>query len=105
MIPLLAAAAIPLLGKLFGGGGNKQHEHQQAQLDQQMQQLLGLQNRRLQQSEPLYQAIMQMAMGLMPRGSMQMPGMGGGMPQPGGMPQRQPAPMGQAAPRIPQPRY
>jgi hypothetical protein len=60
----------PLLGKLFGGGDDND-----APYSKELEQLLGLQRQRMQQSQPLHDAILKMAMGLMPTSAQ--PQMGG----------------------------
>jgi hypothetical protein len=57
-----AVQLAPLIASLFSkGGGNGQPPQQDA-----MQGLINMQTNRLQQSDPLYQAVLKMAMGLMP---------------------------------------
>lgn len=69
---------LPFLGKLFDMGESDE-EKMQKQSMQQAQQLQQMQMSRLQQTDPLFRAILQMAMGLMPRAQqgMNVPGMGG----------------------------
>lgn len=57
-----AVQLAPVVASLFGGhGGNGQAPQSAA-----MENLINLQTRRLQESDPLYQAILRMAMGLLP---------------------------------------
>jgi hypothetical protein len=80
-----ALSLASIIPGLFGGHGSSGDVPHSAA----MEELIGLQTNRLKQSDPLYQAVLRMAMGLMPvsaRGGMQMPG-----GQPSAMPQQQPA--------------
>ena len=61
----LGSIITPLLGKLFGGGGNDND----APYSKELEQLLGLQRNRMQQMQPLHDAVLKMAMGLMPTSS------------------------------------
>lgn len=56
----LASIAAPLSGRFMGGG------NQQSPMAPELRQLLQLQNQRMQQGQPLYDAILKMAMGLLP---------------------------------------
>lgn len=60
----------PLVASLFSGGGNQEPPQNDA-----MNRLINLQSDRLEQSNPLYQAILAMAMGLAPKSAR------GGMPR------------------------
>lgn len=63
----LATALGPLLSGLFGGGGNSSRNQATTQTsDLNLQRMLQLQAGRLEGSEPLYRAVMDMAMGLLP---------------------------------------
>lgn len=52
----------PLIASLFKGGGNEEPPQNAA-----MNELIGLQTQRMKQADPLYQAILQMAMALAPK--------------------------------------
>jgi hypothetical protein len=76
----------PMIAGLFTGHGGGNQVPQSAELEQ----ILGMQRQRMQQTDPLYQAMIRMAMGLLPvsaRAGMQMPGM---PPQAGPMPPQLP---------------
>jgi hypothetical protein len=62
--PYLKAGSqiLPMVGALTSRGGN------QTPMDGELQRLLQMQNSRMQQSQPLYDAILKLAMGLLPRG-------------------------------------
>lgn len=57
----LTGQVLPLASSLFSKGGSNS-----TPMDAELQKLLAMQNSRMAQSEPLYQAILKMAMGLMP---------------------------------------
>ncbi len=76
------ASTLAMLGQLglsaYGAArGNRQT---QAPYSAEMEKLLGMQSQRMQQADPLYQAILRMAMGLLPTNARA--GMGGAMPTP-----------------------
>lgn len=58
----LGGQVMPMVGSLLSKGGNP------TPMDAELQNLLRMQNTRMQQADPLYQAILKMAMGLLPRG-------------------------------------
>jgi hypothetical protein len=76
--PMIMQGLSALFSRGSGGGS-------QTPMNGQMEQLLRIQNQRMTQADPLYQAILKMAMGLMPKGVQRpMAPTSGAVPRPGG---------------------
>lgn len=72
LIPALISAGSGLFSLFRGDGKSDQQKRTEQQAQTNMGQLQQMQMNRIRQSDPLYQAIMRMAIGLMPQGA-QMP--------------------------------